>query len=154
MTKYKLSCLESSYHPKHNWKVNYCGTKPKAVEKKTCGKVGLLNEQILRENVWPECKTRGSHRIPISFFRSIGASASRNFWVSICTTPYLPGVPVVGASIILIRGLERELAFSEAFEDSLGRDLSFQLCKRMEGGEKTTTKKTKKPQDKKTETLN
>lgn len=31
----------------------------------------------------------------------------------------LPGIPFVGASIILIRRLECELAFCEAFKDSL-----------------------------------
>lgn len=47
-------------------------------------------------------------------------------------SPYLPSIPVVGASIILIGRLERELAFNEAFKDRLGSHLSFQLCKRME----------------------
>lgn len=51
MTKYKLSGLESSYHPKHSSKVNYYGTKAKAVKKKTCRKAELLNEQTLKENV-------------------------------------------------------------------------------------------------------
>lgn len=52
---------------------------------------------------------------------------------------YLPGIPVIGASIILIGWLERELAFGEAFEHRLGSHLSFQLYKRMEEGEKLTS---------------
>lgn len=46
--------------------------------------------------------------------------------------PDLPGIPLVRASIILIGRLERELAFCEAFKDSLCCHLSFQLYKNME----------------------
>lgn len=46
-----------------------------------------------------------------------------------------PGIPVVRARIILVCGLEGELALCETFKDGLSSHLGFQLCKRT--GEKS-----------------
>lgn len=68
-----------------------------------------------------------SHKKVIFFCRSIRASTSQNSQNFHVLNPKvdLPGIPIIGASVILICRLECDLSLCVAIKDSLGSHLNF-----------------------------